>query len=159
MVILGHALMENRNGLVYAATLTIATGTAEREAAIRLVSCVGAINRRVTLGADKAYDTAEFVADCRALNVTPHVAQNDTNRASAIDGRTTRHEGYDVSRKKRMRAEEIFGWLKTVGLFRKTRPRGVPRVDWMFTFAAAAYNMVRMRTIELARQRTLQAAA
>lgn len=147
MAFLGHALMENRNGLVYATTITIATGTAEREAAIKLVSGVGAINKRITLGADKAYDTAEFVAECRALNVTPHVAQNDTNRKSALDGRTTRHEGYDVSRKKRMRAEEIFGWLKTVGLFRKTRHKGVPRVNWMFTFTAAAYNLVRMRTL------------
>lgn len=147
MAFLGHTLMENRNGLVYAATVTIATGTAEREAAIRLISKVGALNKRLTLGADKAYDTADFVAGCRELNVTPHVAQNDTNRKSAIDGRTTRHAGYDVSRKKRMRAEEIFGWLKTVGLFRKTRHKGVPRVNWMFTFTAAAYNLVRMRTL------------
>ena len=147
MAFLGHALMENRNGLVYATTVTIASGTAERTAAITLVSGVGSINKRVTLGADKAYDTIDFVAQCRELNVTPHVAQNDTSKASAIDGRTTRHEGYDVSRRKRMRAEEIFGWLKTVGLFRKTRHKGVPRVDWMFTFTAAAYNLVRMRTL------------
>ena len=119
MAMLGHALMENRNGLVYSTTITIATGTAEREAAIKLISGVGALNQRVTLGADKAYDTAEFVAACRELNVTPHVAQNNTKRESAIDGRTTRHAGYDVSRKRRMRTEEIFGWFKTVGLFRK----------------------------------------
>lgn len=147
MAFLGHALMENRSGLVYAATVTMATGTAERTAALKLVSGVGTLNKRITLGADKGYDTAEFVAECRDLNVTPHVAQNDTNRASAIDGRTTRHEGYDVSRRKRMRVEEIFGWLKTVGLFRKTRHKGVPRVDWMFTYTVAAYNLVRMRTL------------
>lgn len=147
MGFLGHALMENRNGLVYTTTVTIASGTAERTAAIKLVSGVGPINKRITLGADKAYDTIDFVAECRELNVTPHVARNDTNKASAIDGRTTHHAGYDVSRRKRMRAEEIFGWFKTVGLFRKTRHKGVPRVDWMFTFTAAAYNMVRMRTL------------
>lgn len=144
---LGHALMENRNGLVFATTITIASGTAERTAALKLVSGVGTLGKRITLGADKAYDTADFVAECRELNVTPHVAQNDTNRASAIDGRTTRHEGYDVSRRKRMRTEEIFGWFKTVGLFRKTRHKGVPLIDWMFTFTAAAYNLVRMRTL------------
>ena len=147
MAFLGHALMENRNGLVFATTITLATGTAERTAAIKLITGVGPLNKRVTLGADKAYDTADFVAECRELNVTPHVAQNDTNRASAIDGRTTRHEGYDLSRRKRMRSEEIFGWFKTVGLFRKTRHKGVPRVDWMFAFTAAAYNLVRMRTL------------
>lgn len=147
MAFLGHALMENRNGLVFATTVTIASGTAERTAGLKLISGVGTLNKRVTLGADKAYDTAEFVAECRALNVTPHVAQNDTNRASAIDGRTTRHAGYDVSRRKRMRTEEIFGWFKTVGLFRKTRHKGIPRVNWMFTFTAAVYNLVRMRTL------------
>lgn len=147
MAFMGHALMENRNGLVVSTTVTIATGTCEREAAIEMIAQQGELNQRLTLGADKAYDTAEFVAACRDLNVTPHVAQNDTNRKSAIDGRTTRHEGYDVSRRKRMRIEEIFGWCKTVGLFRKTRHKGVPRVDWMFAFTAAAYNLVRMRTL------------
>lgn len=147
MAFLGHALMENRNGLVFAATVTLATGTAERTAAIKLISGVGSVNQRLTLGGDKGYDTQEFVADLRDINVTPHVAQNDTNRKSAIDGRTTRHEGYDVSRRKRMRVEEIFGWLKTVGLFRKTRHRGIPRVDWMFTFSTAAYNLLRMRNL------------
>lgn len=147
MGFLGHALMENRNGLVFATTVTIASGTAERTAGITLISGVGPHKKRVTLGADKAYDTIGFVAACRGLNVTPHVAQNDTNKASAIDGRTTRHAGYDVSRRKRMRVEEIFGWFKTVGLFRKTRHKGVPLVNWMFTFTAAAYNLVRMRNL------------
>lgn len=147
MAFLGHALMENRNGLVVASTITIATGTAEREAAIALISGIGDLNERLTLGADKGYDTQDFVAELRDLNVTPHVAQNDTNRKSAIDGRTTRHEGYKVSIRKRKRIEEIFGWMKTVGLFRKTRHKGIPRVNWMFAFTVAAYNLVRMRTL------------
>lgn len=98
-------------------------------------------------GGDKNYDTHQFVQDLRAVQVTPHVAQHTTNRASAIDGRTTRHPGYAVSQQKRKRVEEIFGWLKTVGLLRKVKLRGVPRVSWLFTFAATAYNLVRMRTL------------
>lgn len=147
MALLGHALMENRSGLVMATTITIAGGTAERDAALSMIGNVGRLNQRLTLGADKAYDTAEFVADLRDLNVTPHVAQNDTNRKSAIDGRTTRHEGYAVSMRARKRIEEVFGWMKTVGLFRKTRHKGTQRVGWMFQFTAAAYNLVRMRTL------------
>jgi transposase len=147
MALLGHALMENRNGLVLSSTVTLATGTAECEAALMLISQVGPLNQRLTLGADKGYDTKEFVAGLRDLNITPHVAQNDTNRKSAIDGRTTRHDGYEVSIRKRKRIEEIFGWMKTVGLFRKTRHKGIARVNWMFTFTTAAYNLVRMRTI------------
>jgi transposase len=147
MALLGHALMENRSGLVMATTVTIASGTAEREAALAMIGKVGRLNQRLTLGADKGYDAAEFVAELRELNVTPHVAQNDTNRASAIDGRTTRHEGYAVSLRARKRIEEVFGWMKTVGLFRKTRHRGTARVGWMFQFTAAAYNLVRMRNI------------
>jgi IS5 family transposase len=100
-----------------------------------------------TLGADKGYDTGPFVAALRGLEITPHVAQNTANRSSAIDGRTTRHAGYLVSQQKRKLVEEIFGWLKTVGLLRKTRHRGVGRVDWMFTFAAAVYNLVRIRNL------------
>src|SRR5438445_642548 len=100
-----------------------------------------------TLGRDKGYDTRDFVAAARLLGVTPHVAQNTTNRASALDGRTTRHAGYAVSQPRRKRVEEIFGWLKTVGLMRKTRHRGTRRVDWMFTFALAAYNLVRIRNL------------
>jgi len=142
----GHVLMENRNGLAVGSCVIPANGHAERAAALELL---GALDRegRVTLGADKGYDTRDFVTAVRLLGVTPHVAQNTTNRASAIDGRTTRHEGYVVSQRRRKRVEEIFGWLKTVGLMRKTRHRGTRRVDWMFTFALAAYNLVRIRTL------------
>jgi IS5 family transposase len=101
----------------------------------------------VTLGADKAYDTTEYVQVLREHRVTPHVAQNTTRRESAIDGRTTRHPGYEISQRKRKRIEEIFGWLKTVALMRKTRHRGVRRVGWMFTFSTAVYNLVRMRNL------------
>ncbi len=140
---LGHVVMENRNGLVVAASVTHATGTAEREAAIAMVQQLGG-EQRITLGADKAYDTADFVGEMRQLRVTPHVAQNDTNRRSAIDGRTTRHPGYAISLQKRKRIEEVFGWMKTVAGMRKTRHRGATRVNWMFTLTAAAYNLVRM---------------
>src|SRR6266851_4416267 len=102
---------------------------------------------RVTLGGDKNYDTHDFVKDLRELEVTPHVAQNNTNRRSAIDGRTTRHGGYQISQQKRKRIEEIFGWLKSVGLLRKLRHRGTARVNWIFIFATAAYNLVRMRKL------------
>lgn len=141
----GHVLMENRNGLVVNAQLTIASGTAEREAALALL---GAPGKRVTLAADKAYDTKGFVSDLRQRHVTPHVAQNDKRRGgSAIDQRTTRHPGYAVSQRKRKRVEEIFGWLKTVGLLRKTRHRGLELVGWIFKFATAAYNLVRIRNL------------
>ena len=141
----GHVLMDNRHGLAVAARVTVATGTAERDTAVALLR--GARRGR-TLGADKGYDVAAFVAQVRALGVTPHVAQR--RRASAIDGRTTRHPGYPVSQRKRKRVEEIFGWLKTVGGLRKTRHRGVPRVNWLFTFAMAAYNLVRLRNLAAA---------
>ncbi len=101
----------------------------------------------MTLGADKGYDTREFVAALRTMAVTPHVTQNTTNRASAIDERTTRHPGYVLSQRTRMRIEEIFGWLKTVALLRKTRHRGTARVEWMFVFALAVYNLVRIRNL------------
>jgi transposase len=140
---MGHVLMENRSGLVVAASVTLATGTAEREAAEAMIGDLPA-GERITLGADKAYDTADFVAAMRRLGVTPHVTQNDKNRRSAIDGRTTRHAGYKVSQRIRKRIEEIFGWAKTVGGQRKTRYRGTARVGWMFTLSAAAYNLVRM---------------
>ncbi|MEK7300740.1 MAG: IS5 family transposase, partial [Nitrospirota bacterium] len=128
---LGHVLMENRHGLVVNTRLTQATGTAEREAALALVRERPG-RQRVTLGGDKNYDTHAFVQELRAVQVTPHVAQHTTNRASAIDGRTTRHPGYAVSQQKRKRVEEIFGWLKTVGLLRKVKLRGVQRVGWLF---------------------------
>ena len=148
MAFLGHALMENRNGLVVATTVTQATGTAERDAALTLIAKAGgAKTQRLTLGADKGYDTIGFVAQLRDLHVTPHIALNDTAKKSAIDGRTTRHAGYEVSQRKRKLVEEIFGWMKTVGLFRKTRHKGTVRVGWMFQFTAAAYNLVRMRNL------------
>jgi|SRR5579862_6153042 len=144
---LGHVLMENRNGLVIDARVSPATGTAERDTAVEMIRDTACSHRR-TLGADKAYDTKAFVADLRDLNVTPHVAQNVCrNRVSAIDNRTVSHAGYEVSQKKRKRIEEIFGWMKTVGLMRQTRHRGEDRVGWMFTFTAAVYNIVRMRNL------------
>ena len=144
----GQVLMENRNGLVTGTRLTQATGTAEREAAVDMAAPItGRGRHRITVGADKAYDTQDFVERLRDLNITPHVAQNTSNRSSAIDGRTTRHAGYALSQRKRKRVEEIFGWIKTVGLMRKTRHRGLARVGWMFTFTAAAYNLVRIRNL------------
>jgi IS5 family transposase len=145
---MGHALMENRNGLVADARLTIATGFAEREAAIEMADAIAGV-KKITLGADKGYDTRDFVAQLRERNVTPHVAMNTTNRRSAIDQRTARHDGYAISQRKRKRVEEIFGWLKTVGFMRKTRHRGRDRVDWMFTFGLAAFNLVRIRNLSL----------
>jgi transposase len=142
----GHVLMENRNGLVVDATVRLATGTAEREAAFDMAAHIPD-DRRVTIGGDKHYDTAEMVEKWRGLNVTPHVAQNDKKRRSAIDERTTRHPGYEISQRKRKRVEEIFGWLKTVGGFRKLRHRGLEQVEWMFTFGVAAYNLVRIRNL------------
>jgi len=149
LAFLGHVLMENRHGLVVETRLTAATGTAEREAALEMIGAKRQRKRgRLTLGGDKNYDTHEQVATLRALKVTPHVAQN-TGRpgGSAIDQRTTRHAGYAASQTKRQRVEEIFGWFKTVALMRKTRFRGLERVGWMFTWAAAAYNLVRMRNL------------
>jgi transposase len=140
---MGHLLMENRHGLIVDTMLTHATGTAEREAALAML---GRLKRtgRITLGADKAYDAADFIASLRAINVTPHVAQNDKNRRSAIDGRTTRHPGYAVSLRIRKRIEEGFGWMKASAGLRKTRHRGSPRVGWLFTLTATACNLVRL---------------
>jgi len=146
---MGHALMENRNGLIVHAMATQATGTAERDAAAAMVADVPG-DHRITVGADKAYDTKDFVQTLRETHATPHVAQNTTNRSSAIDGRTTRHEGYKISLKIRKRIEETFGWIKTVGNLRKSRHRGVEKVDWYFTLTAAAYNLVRMRNLGVA---------
>jgi transposase len=143
---MGHALMENRNGLAVAGKATLASGYAEREAALELIE-PKAGGSRITLGGDKGYDVADFVESLRAMEVTPHVAQNDTNRSSAIDARTTRHPGYDVSQRVRKRVEEIFGWLKTVGLLRKVKHRGVDRVDSTFRFGLAVYNLVRIRNL------------
>lgn len=145
----GHVLMENRHGLVVGSRLTQADGFAEREAALAMLEALPQ-GPRVTLGADRGYDTEDFVARCRALDVTPHVAQNTTNRSSRIDARTTRHRGYAESQRRRKRIEEIFGWMKTVGLMRKTRHRGRRKVGWVFTFTAAVYNLVRMRNLAVA---------
>ena len=145
---MGHVLMENRHGLIYDGCLTLATGTAERDAGKDLVKKIpNRRNNRVTVGADKNYDTKKFVRHMRRLKVTPHVAQNTSNRSSAIDGRTTRHVGYQISQRKRKLIEEIFGWVKTIGLMRKTRHRGRERVGWMFRLALALYNMVRIRNL------------
>jgi transposase len=140
---MGHVLTENRNGLVVQAELTQATGTAEREAASTMIGTL-ASTRPITVGADKAYDTRDFVAEMRRQGVTPHVAQNTKGRRSAIDGRTTRHVGYATSQRRRKRIEEVFGWMKSAAGLRKTRHRGTARVGWMFTLTAAAYNLVRL---------------
>jgi transposase len=142
---LGHVLMENRSGLVVDTRVTPADGYGERDAALMMVADVP--GGRVTLGGDKGYDYPHFVADLRCMHVTPHVAQNVTNRRSAIDARTTRHGGYAISQRRRKRVEEAFGWMKTIGLLRKLRHRGGPTVDWMFRFAAAAYNLIRIRNL------------
>jgi transposase len=142
----GHLLTENRNGLVVSALTTRAYGSAERDAALLMAEGLPGTHR-VTLGADKGYDTHDFIAELRHMEITPHVAQNDRNRRTAVDERTTRHAGYQVSQKKRKRIEEVFGWMKSVGLLRKLRHRGLERVGWMFTFAAAAYNLVRIRNL------------
>ena len=143
----GNVLIENRNGLVVDAELLQANGTAERDAALLMVERIEG-RQRVTVAADKGYDTQEFVREIRSMNVTPHVARNDKRPGgSAVDKRTTRHAGYKVSQVRRKRVEEVFGWLKTVGMLRKTRHRGVLKVGWVFTFAAAAYNLVRIRNL------------
>lgn len=141
---IGHGLMENRSGLVVDACLTEADGHAERVAGLHMIEPHADRPRPITLGGDKHFDTADFVNELRSMNVTPHVAQNTRNRRSAIDGRTTRHGGYGVSQRIRKRIEEAFGWIKTVALQEKTRFRGVGRVGFAFTFAAAAYNLVRL---------------
>ena len=143
----GNLLTENRNRFIVATEVFQANGTAERDAAMVMLEQLPG-GHRVTVGADKAYDTRDFVSECRNMKVTPHVAQN-TKRSggSAIDGRTVRHAGYEVSQKKRKRIEECFGWLKTIALMQKVRHRGIEKVGWVFTFAAAAYNLVRLRKL------------
>lgn len=145
---LGHLLTENRHGLIVDTAVTTADGTGERDAAIVMLGELPLTSRRVTVGADKLYDTAAWVAATRRMRITPHVAQSTARRGgSAIDGRTTRHAGYAVSQRKRKLVEQAFGWMKTVGLFRKLRHRGGRLVDWIFTFGAAAYNLVRWRNL------------
>jgi transposase len=139
---LGHVLLDNRHGLVANVCATAATGTAEREAALELLTSATSAK---TVGGDKNFDTAGFVAKVRELEITPHVAQKST--ASAIDGRTTRHAGYAMSQRKRKLIEQVFGWMKTVGGLRKLRHRGGELVDWIVTFTAAAYNLIRLRRL------------
>ncbi len=141
----GHVLMENRNGLVVEVTLSPATGTAERDAALDMLAGVPGL-RRVTVGADKGYDTVDFVNKCRMMKVTPHVARRKTSK---VDGRTTRHPGYQVSQRIRKRVEEVFGWVKTVGGGRKLRYRGVERNQLWWELTAAAYNLLRMAKLAL----------
>ena len=142
---IGHAMTENRHGLVVETEMTQATGTAERDAAKLMINAHDpGSQRRITVGADKGYDTADFVADLRAMNVTPHVAQNDKGRRSAIDARTTRHEGYAVSQKKRKLVEEPFGWGKVIGGLARPMRRGTAHIGYAFTFVMAAYDLVRL---------------
>ena len=141
---IGHGLMENRHGLLVDACLTPADGHAERVAALAMIEPRADRPRAITLGADKAYDAEDFVNELRSMTVTPHVAQNTSGRSSAIDRRTTRHGGYAISQCIRKRIEEAFSWIKTVAGQEKTRFRGVGRVGFAFTFAAAAYNLVRL---------------
>jgi transposase len=143
---LGHLLMEHRSGLIVRTHVTPADGYGERDAALVMVERLPG-RHRVTVAADKAYDTRDLVAGLRALGATPHIAQHTTKRRSAIDARTTRHLGYATSQQKRKLVEQGFGWMKTIGGLRKLRHRGGPLVDWIFTFTAAAYNIVRMRRL------------
>jgi transposase len=141
----GHALMENRNGLLVGFQMDEANGFAERRNALQMLEDNAVKDRRITVGGDKGYDTADFVRDCREINVTPHIAQtSDPRRRSAIDDRTTRHPGYLISQRKRKRVEEIFGWMKTVGNFRRTRFKGLRRTRLAATMVAATYNLLRI---------------
>lgn len=141
---MGHTLMENRTGLIVAAVLTEASGTAERKAAEQMIVKHSPGARRITLAADKGYDAASFVADLRALNVTPHIAQNTSHRRSAIDARTTRHPGYAVSQQKRKRIEEPFGWGKTIGGLARPMLRGAEKLGFKFILTMASYNLIRL---------------
>jgi len=142
---LGHALVENRNGLIAAAMATQADGLAEREAALLLLAAKQkGRSRRITVGADKAYDAKDFVAAVRALNVTPHIAKNDNGRRSNMDRRTTRHPGYAISLSCRWLVEKTFGWMKQTGPLRQVKVRGLANVDWVFTFSCAAHNLLRL---------------
>src|SRR5229473_247352 len=144
---LGHALMENRNGLLVKTLVTEAKGTAERDAALLMAEKIPGV-KRVTLGGDKNYDTKDFVRELRRMKIVPHVAQNNQKRASAIDERTTRHVGYEVSQRKRKRIEESFGWMKIIGLLKKVKLRGLEKVGWLFTFVGAAYNLYRLQKLK-----------
>lgn len=140
---MGHLLMENRHGLLVDGRVSEAGGTAERDLAQAMLADLPG-RHKITVGGDKGFDTAGFIVALRQLNATPHVAQNTTNRRSAIDGRTTRHPGYAASQRIRKRIEEGFGWIKEIALQRRARHRGTARVGWQFTMAAAAYNLIRL---------------
>jgi len=145
----GNLLVENRNGLIMKAMAWEANGTAERDSALVMLEQVPG-ERAITVGGDKGFDTKDFVRECRHMKVTPHVAQNENRPGgSAIDRRTTRHQGYGISQRKRKRIEECFGWLKTIALLRKVRHRGLEKVDWVCAFAGAAYNLVRLRNLAI----------
>jgi len=144
---LAHLLTENRHGFIVDTAVTDATGTAERDAAVMMLGELPLTTRRVTVGGDKNFDMPAWVAAVRQMGITPHVAQHTTNRRSAIDGRTTRHPGYALSQRCRKKVEPPFGWMKTIGLLRKLRHRGGCKVDWIVSFTAAAYNLVRWRTL------------
>ena len=139
---MGHALMENRSGLIVDACLTRADGHAERVAALAMIEPRADRPGRITLGADKGYDAEDFVNELRSMNVVPHVAAK--TRSSAIDGRTTRHAGYRASQIVRKRIEEAFGWVKAAAGFARARHRGLARVGWQFTLAMAAYDLIRL---------------
>lgn len=142
---LGHVVVENRNGLIVRAMATQADGTAERDAALLMLQdLTEGRTSRITVGADKAYDTQDFVQTARELGVTPHVMQNNKNRRSAIDGRTTRHAGYELSLSKRWLVEKPFGWLKLIGPLKKAKLRGLAKIDWLFVFSCAAFNLLRI---------------
>jgi transposase len=143
---LGHVLMEHRSGLIVKTMVTPADGYGERDAAAVMVEQVPG-RHQITVAGDKAYDTGGLVASFRGMHVTPHVAQHANGRRSAIDGRTTRHPGYAISQQKRKLVEQGFGWMKTIGGLRKLRHRGGRLVGWIFTFTAAAYNIVRLRRL------------
>jgi IS5 family transposase len=147
---LGHILMENRHGLPVGVRVTSATPQGEWEAALDMITEVKTENQRVTLGADRAYDEAKLIAELREQKVTPHIHQHQSeSRRSNLDGRTTRHPGYEISLKSRKRIERIFGWLKTTGVMRKVRHRGLAVVQWMFTVAVSAYNLLRLSRLTL----------
>jgi IS5 family transposase len=144
---LGHALMENRHGLLLDTMVTQADGRAERDAAWRMASRIAGV-KQVTLGGDKNYDTQELVQRLREMKVTPHVAQSNKNRRSAIDGRTTQHPGYAISQRKRKRIEESFGWMKAIGMLKKVKLRSLEKVSGLFTFVAAVYNLYRLQRLQ-----------
>jgi transposase len=154
---LGHVLTDNRHGLVVNVQASTSDGTAEREVAAQMLADVAGPGKRVTVGADKAYDTKSFVKACREIHVTPHVAQNiNRNGGSAIDGRSTRHPGYAVSQRKRKRIEQCFGWGKLIGPIRQVMVRGLDKVDQLLTLTMAAYNLTRLRTLAQLRPQCAQ---